>query len=196
MPIVIQCTNCQRKLRVQDHLLGKTIKCPQCQTKFLAQVAGNNAAPQLPSASGSSGADATQPSLANDAPVQSLAEAMLRTPVIPPVSSAPASVDLVVQALEVTEPASAPSAPPPAGPTSGQRITGKPTATAAPLAIPVVVEPSRATPAPPQPFETSALHVLAVLGVILLLTSLLGCGLGWWIGAAVERAASVAQKEP
>ena len=37
MPILIQCTNCARKLRVQDQLMGKTVKCPHCQTRFQAR---------------------------------------------------------------------------------------------------------------------------------------------------------------
>jgi hypothetical protein len=37
MPILIECSSCHRKLRVQDELLGKTVKCPNCQTKFAAQ---------------------------------------------------------------------------------------------------------------------------------------------------------------
>ena len=48
MAIVIQCSNCQRKLRVQDHLLGKTVKCPNCQIKFLAQMVDGSAAPPMP----------------------------------------------------------------------------------------------------------------------------------------------------
>ena len=56
MAILIQCTSCLRKLRVQDHLLGKTVKCPSCGVKFVAQ----------PSAAGPA------------------AEETMRTPVVPP----------------------------------------------------------------------------------------------------------------
>src|SRR5438128_10172 len=45
MPILILCTSCNRKLRVQDHLLGKTVKCPHCQNKFSAQPVPEPAKP-------------------------------------------------------------------------------------------------------------------------------------------------------
>src|SRR5947208_16025797 len=73
MPILIQCTSCLRKLRVQDHLLGKTVKCPSCGVKFVAQ----------PSAEGPA------------------AEETMRTPVVPP-SSPDAAAALVVETLEIT----------------------------------------------------------------------------------------------
>ncbi len=39
MPIVVTCTNCDKKLRVPDDLLGKKVKCPGCGTIFLGKVA-------------------------------------------------------------------------------------------------------------------------------------------------------------
>ena len=36
MPTVVDCPQCRRKLRVPDQLLGKTVKCPACQTVFTA----------------------------------------------------------------------------------------------------------------------------------------------------------------
>jgi predicted Zn finger-like uncharacterized protein len=36
MPIEIRCPSCQRKLRVPDELLGRTVKCPSCQATFTA----------------------------------------------------------------------------------------------------------------------------------------------------------------
>jgi hypothetical protein len=46
MPILIDCSNCHRKLRVNDNLLGKLIKCPNCRAKFPAiQTGGLSAAP-------------------------------------------------------------------------------------------------------------------------------------------------------
>jgi predicted Zn finger-like uncharacterized protein len=39
MPIVIQCPSCERRLRVPDHLLGKSVRCPTCQTTFQAAEA-------------------------------------------------------------------------------------------------------------------------------------------------------------
>ena len=37
MPLFTQCVNCKRRLRVQDNLIGKTVKCPHCQSVFAAQ---------------------------------------------------------------------------------------------------------------------------------------------------------------
>jgi hypothetical protein len=34
---VIQCPACHRQLRIRTELLGKHIRCPGCQTKFVAQ---------------------------------------------------------------------------------------------------------------------------------------------------------------
>jgi hypothetical protein len=48
MPILILCTGCNRKLRVQDHLLGKTVKCPHCQNKFPAVPVPEPAKPEVP----------------------------------------------------------------------------------------------------------------------------------------------------
>jgi hypothetical protein len=38
MPQIINCSDCGRKLRVPDDLLGKKVKCPGCGVKFAAQV--------------------------------------------------------------------------------------------------------------------------------------------------------------
>ena len=36
MPQIIECPECGRKLRVQDNLLGRKVKCPGCETTFTA----------------------------------------------------------------------------------------------------------------------------------------------------------------
>jgi len=36
MPIQISCPSCQKQLRVPDNLVGKSVKCPSCQTSFEA----------------------------------------------------------------------------------------------------------------------------------------------------------------
>ncbi len=38
MPELIQCPNCNRKLRVPDNLIGKKVKCPSCSKAFVAAV--------------------------------------------------------------------------------------------------------------------------------------------------------------
>jgi predicted Zn finger-like uncharacterized protein len=42
MPEIVQCSECQRKLKVPDSLLGKRVKCPTCGTTF---TAGGDAPP-------------------------------------------------------------------------------------------------------------------------------------------------------
>src|SRR5438046_1395807 len=37
MPEVIQCPHCDRKLKVPENLLGKTVKCPSCGQTFIAE---------------------------------------------------------------------------------------------------------------------------------------------------------------
>src|SRR5690349_1452968 len=50
MPVLVQCPDCKRQLRVQDALLNKRVKCPQCGSAFLAQVVeeGKKKGPPLP----------------------------------------------------------------------------------------------------------------------------------------------------
>jgi predicted Zn finger-like uncharacterized protein len=40
MPEQIRCPSCASTLRVPDDLLGKTVKCPRCQTTFTAAASG------------------------------------------------------------------------------------------------------------------------------------------------------------
>jgi hypothetical protein len=43
MPEIVSCPDCDRKLRVPDHLLGKKVKCPGCSVMFTALVSGGGA---------------------------------------------------------------------------------------------------------------------------------------------------------
>ena len=38
MPQLIQCTSCNKKLRVPDNLIGKKVKCPACGSTFMAAM--------------------------------------------------------------------------------------------------------------------------------------------------------------
>src|SRR5438094_8007416 len=40
MPEHVFCPHCTKRLRVPDHLLGRTVKCPGCANSFLAAVGG------------------------------------------------------------------------------------------------------------------------------------------------------------
>ncbi|HLW64099.1 MAG TPA: MJ0042-type zinc finger domain-containing protein [Gemmataceae bacterium] len=48
MPIQTTCPSCNKPLRVPDSLIGKNVKCPSCQTTFVAEVEGGEAPPPLP----------------------------------------------------------------------------------------------------------------------------------------------------
>jgi hypothetical protein len=99
MPILLQCQQCQRKLRVQDNLLGKTIKCPGCQTRIVVQAAAADA-PAAPE---------TNP----------------RTPALAPTEPESPTPTLTAQMLEISEPASAPATPT-VPPRSAERIAPAP----------------------------------------------------------------------
>jgi predicted Zn finger-like uncharacterized protein len=48
MPEIVNCPQCERKLRVPDNLLGQLVKCPTCSTTFTASAAPAEAAPLVP----------------------------------------------------------------------------------------------------------------------------------------------------
>jgi hypothetical protein len=39
MPEIVTCPQCDKQLRIPDHLLGKTVSCPSCGKKFTARTA-------------------------------------------------------------------------------------------------------------------------------------------------------------
>jgi hypothetical protein len=47
MPEIINCPGCQRKLQVQENLLGQQVQCPTCQKMFTA-TAGTDLPPPFP----------------------------------------------------------------------------------------------------------------------------------------------------
>lgn len=51
MPIVVQCGACGKQFQAGDHLAGKTVKCPGCQTPLV--IPGAQAAPQQAAPAGS-----------------------------------------------------------------------------------------------------------------------------------------------
>jgi hypothetical protein len=48
MPDIVNCPQCERKLKVPDTLLGKPVKCPTCGATFTADAAGAASPPPLP----------------------------------------------------------------------------------------------------------------------------------------------------
>src|SRR5947209_2382898 len=52
MPTEISCPSCLRQLRVPDDLLGKTVRCPSCQSTFTATASESPAMPPGPADEG------------------------------------------------------------------------------------------------------------------------------------------------
>jgi predicted Zn finger-like uncharacterized protein len=48
MPEIVNCPQCERKLRVPEELLGKKVKCPTCENTFTASVASTGVAAPPP----------------------------------------------------------------------------------------------------------------------------------------------------
>lgn len=40
MPIIVDCPSCGRKLRLADEIVGRLVKCPDCQHRFSARAGG------------------------------------------------------------------------------------------------------------------------------------------------------------
>jgi DNA-directed RNA polymerase subunit RPC12/RpoP len=186
MPILIECANCKRKLRVLDHLLGKMVKCPNCKTKILAQSMAETAKAAL------SQSEALEPDVLDSQPASASIEDLMRTPVVPPLNPA---TFVPLQALEVTEPASSPPTAPSPKPRPSEQIatTVAPAPAAAPLEPPPANLPP--VPAPLERFETPPLRVLSVVAIIIVVAALIGFIFGWWVGAAVENAAAEVARE-
>ncbi len=53
MPITVQCGACQKQFQAGDHLAGKQVKCPGCQTPLM--IPGGPASSQQPAAANSLG---------------------------------------------------------------------------------------------------------------------------------------------
>src|SRR5947209_5132931 len=53
MPEIIACPRCQRKLRMDESVIGQTVQCPSCQNTFVAEVPNRFALPTSPTDEGS-----------------------------------------------------------------------------------------------------------------------------------------------
>jgi len=58
MPIQISCPSCAKQLRVPEDLLGKSVRCPNCQNTFTAEEPGT---PSPPPSSEAAGVQSTAP---------------------------------------------------------------------------------------------------------------------------------------
>src|SRR5208283_2066990 len=50
MPIRVKCESCKKTLSVKDHLAGKKIKCPVCQSVVVVAASAESKAPAAPKA--------------------------------------------------------------------------------------------------------------------------------------------------
>lgn len=179
MPFIIRCVKCQRKLRVLDRLAGKLVKCPACQTKFVAQRAGS-------------------PALAAPAMARPVPSGSRTIPKPPPSSKVPPSRPA---------PSAPPSSKVPTGPRSrvNQAVPPPEEATVdhgeedfMPASAALRSRPrplDDIQPPPPstvsksgvrRPLQTPFVNVFATLGGVLLLTTLLGLATAWWINSRVQ----------
>jgi hypothetical protein len=162
MPILIQCTSCGRKLRVQDYLLGKMVKCPNCQSKIQAQAL------EEPTPANPAAAAPPQPTAAEDT----------LTPVVPPVD-----LDMPTPLVQILELPKQPASTPPAPSSEEPAVV----AVAAPAPPPSTGPKAPAPPAPPA-FPTPPLKVFGVLGAIVVAAAIVALGCSWAVAAAVQRA--------
>jgi len=111
MPLLIRCTGCNRKFRVQDHLLGKQVKCPKCQTTFTAQVVedsgtkpvGSDSSPVLPVSEGAVVAKPlSSPNIATDPPAAQLAIPVNPSTISSPTTSEAPPIQTQPQRFEAT----------------------------------------------------------------------------------------------
>jgi hypothetical protein len=167
MPFIIPCVKCRRKLRVQDRLAGKLIRCPGCQHKFVAphpKVAAHVGA----AAAGAASAPVAPPP---PAPVQSPAQARM-----------PRLAPRPVHAIEAGPPPGDTSAEP-----AADQMPRHPAARPGrKLPEEDLSEPARPAPKRAGPRQSSLLAVFVTLGSILLVTAILGLVCAWWINSKVQ----------
>jgi len=65
MPEVISCPDCDRKLRVPETMLGKKVKCPGCQTIFVAKAGGDDEEEDKPAPKAASKSPSKSPAKSN-----------------------------------------------------------------------------------------------------------------------------------
>jgi hypothetical protein len=188
MAILIQCVRCNRKLRVQEHLLGKLIKCPNCQSKFQAEPVSESAGP-------SSISD----------PSSGLAVSEESTPAPGGGQARPAPA--AVEALKAMKPASSPAlegvgqgtfeeALPvfqvsPAATLAAEQVASEAVADGPPSVADEtqgVHAALNAEPVPPAPerFETSPFRVFGIVAAIVLSAGLVGMVVGCLLGLALQ----------
>jgi hypothetical protein len=195
MPVIIPCIKCQRKLRVQERLVGKLVKCPGCQTKFIAQPAAAPAAAVTPTAAVASPPAAARPAAPASPPPSrpSLAPAAVPPRAVPPapaprasprahaIEAGPPLEEITIEHLGdgiTPPPASRPQRPP-----AAEDDFEEP-------------RPARGKPATAPVPSSSFLGVFVTLGGILLLTIIVGLVCAWWVNSSVQSLRSGVVPQP
>ncbi len=169
MPVYIQCTGCNRKLRVRTELLGKAVRCPGCQARFTAAAAENQAPPSggvgaaAEASSALDGPESVLPS-AQDQAVDESSGPTLRRPISP--------------------------APAVAAPSARQAITARPPQEVGEPRAPAVDEKAPAAALGEAGFETPWSRVELVVALILLGVVALGLFGALWVNAGIRAAQS------
>jgi hypothetical protein len=180
MPFIIRCVKCQRRLRVLDRLAGKLVKCPACQTKFVAQMAGSAAAAKAPALARPAG-----PSGSRTVPRPPSSKVPLSRPApsAPPSSKVPTGPrSRVQQAVRPPEEAMVDYGEEEFMPASGA-IRSRPR----PLDDLEPPPPSSVSKSGVRrPLQTPFMNVFATLGGVLLLTAIFGLATAWWVNSRVQ----------
>jgi hypothetical protein len=180
MPFIIRCVKCQRKLRVLDRLAGKLVKCPACQTKFVAQMAGSPAVAKAPAMArplGPSGSRTMpKPSPSSKVPLSRPAPSASPSSKVPtgPRSRGNQAVSSPAEAMvdHGEEEFMAAS--------SGIRSRARPLDDLHPTPSGVNKSGVR------RPVQTPLVNVFITLGGVLLLTAILGLVTAWWVNSNVQ----------
>ncbi|HYT95441.1 MAG TPA: hypothetical protein VEL76_42370 [Gemmataceae bacterium] len=157
MPVFIQCDACGRRLRVRTDLVGKSVRCPGCKAKFLAQAIAEQTAPvEEETAATAAGTEEMPPLPVSANRAEDTTEAV-----------SPPTRRRRVETTDQTAPERAPDdeATVEMGPASSQEPA-----------------PERAE----EPYESPPRPVFVVLGLVLLLTAVLGLIGAWCISATVK----------
>jgi hypothetical protein len=168
MAVYIQCSSCNRKLRVRTELLGKVVRCPSCRAKFTASPSageGGEGTAEAGSAAAGPESGLSSVQIVEEAPEDS-ADPTVRRPIpVPPADP------------------SAPPRPP------HEAITTRPSQEVeGPRLAPDKETAPEGTKSGQPPFETPWARVGLVLGLIGLAALLLGLAGAWWVNAGIRAA--------
>jgi hypothetical protein len=182
MPFIIRCVKCQRKLRVLDRLAGKLVKCPACQTKFVAQAAASAAVAAAPAMARPAGQSPSGSRTTPKPPPSSKVPLSRPAPSAPPSSKVPAGSRSRV----------GPATPPPEEAVvdhgEDEFMSGSASAKLPPRPLDDLppTAPGVSKSAVRRQRQTPFVNVFAVLGGVLLVTAILGLAAAYWVNSRVQ----------